>query len=121
MRQIGLDICRGMTRAMRSCGSLGASVTVSASSMRGDDGREDWYLNFRSDDLDINLSPETVSTVIDVVGYLGSKIKDLDASRELEYLRKLRQSKPRIAINDVEDFGEDADILDSAVILGVPL
>ncbi|KND87907.1 Protein CSF1 [Tolypocladium ophioglossoides CBS 100239] len=115
LRQIGLDIRRGREDSMRSCGSLGASVTVSASSRRGGDGREDWHFNFRSDDLDINLSPETVSTVVDVVGYLGAKIKDLDTSRELEYLRKLRQSKPRITINDSEELDKEADILDSVL------
>ncbi|UNI21967.1 Macrophage colony-stimulating factor 1 receptor [Purpureocillium takamizusanense] len=115
LRQISLDILRGRQDAMRSCGRVGASVTVSASSRRSADGREDWHLNFRSDDLDISLSPETVSTVIDVIGYMGSKIKDLDTSRELEYLRKLRQSKPRITINDDEVTVADADILDSVL------
>ncbi|PNY23236.1 Protein CSF1 [Tolypocladium capitatum] len=115
LRQIGLDIRRGRKDSMRSCGSLGASVTVSASSRRWGDGREDWHFNFRSDGLDIHLSPETVSTVVDVAGYLGAKIKDLDTSRELEYLRKLRQSKPRIIINDNEESEEDADILNSVL------
>ncbi|KAM4056623.1 hypothetical protein HRG_003492 [Hirsutella rhossiliensis] len=115
LRQMGLDVRRGRKDAMRSCGSMGASVTVSASSRRGDDNKEDWHFNFRSDELDINLSPETVSTVIDVIGYSGSKVKDLDTSRELEYLRKLRQSKPRITINDQEEPGEDADLLGSVL------
>lgn len=115
LRQIGLNILRGQKGAMRSCGSLGASVTVSASPRRGDNGREDWHFNFRSDDLEINLSPETVSTVIDVVGYMSSKIKDLDTSRELEYLRKLRQTKPRITINDNEEAIGTSDILDSVL------
>ncbi|ODA76749.1 hypothetical protein RJ55_08020 [Drechmeria coniospora] len=115
LRQIGLDIRRGRDGAMRSCGSLGTSITVSASPCRGDDRTEDWQFNFHSDDLDVNLSPETVSTVIDVVGYMGSKIKELDTSRELEYLRKLRQSKPRITINDGKELGDDTDILDSVL------
>ncbi|PHH90635.1 hypothetical protein CDD83_3082 [Cordyceps sp. RAO-2017] len=46
---------------------------------------------------------------------MGAKIKDLDTSRELEYLRKLRQSKPRITINDEEEPGEEPDILDSVL------
>ncbi|KJZ77989.1 hypothetical protein HIM_02626 [Hirsutella minnesotensis 3608] len=115
LRKIGLDVRRGKGDDMRSCGKFGASVTISASSRRGDDGKEDWHFNFRSDDLDIKLSPETVSTVIDVIGYLSSKIRDLDTSRELEYLRKLRQSKPRITLNDQEDLGGEADILDSVL------
>lgn len=112
---IGLDIRRGVGEDTKSYGSLGAGVTVSASSRCVENGKEEWSFNFRSDDLDINLSPETISTTIDVLGYLGNKIRDLDTSRELEYLRKLRQSKPRISLNDDETSLEDSDILDSVL------
>lgn len=119
IKQIGVDIRRGQRDLMRSCGSFGAGITVSASSQCGDDGTENWALDFRSPDLIINLSPETVSTTVGVLGYLRDKIKDLDTSRELSYLRKLRQSKPRIMIDDheVEGDDDDTDILDS--VLGV--
>ncbi|KAL7933683.1 hypothetical protein V8C35DRAFT_303585 [Trichoderma chlorosporum] len=116
LRHIGFDIERGTEGNLRSCGSFGASFTISASSSPGDDGKDEWSFNFRSDDFDVNMSPETTSTAVDVLGYLGTKIKDLDTSRELEYLRKLRQSKPRISINDDEVLPEYTDILDS--ILG---
>ncbi|KAG5978932.1 hypothetical protein E4U55_005753 [Claviceps digitariae] len=118
MRQISLDICRGQPDALRSCGSLSTGINISASSRRSGNGKEDWSLHFRNDNLAMNLSPETVSTVIDVIGYMGSRIRDLDTSRELEYLRKLRQTKPKIRINDDEDEGnwsEDADLLESVL------
>ncbi|KAL7949960.1 hypothetical protein V8C42DRAFT_186696 [Trichoderma barbatum] len=116
LRHVGFDIERGTEGNMRSCGNFGASFTVSASSSPGEDGKDEWSFNFRSDDFDVNMSPETTSTAVDVLGYLGTKIKDLDTSRELDYLRKLRQSKPRISINDDEVLPEYTDILDS--ILG---
>ncbi|KAM0328020.1 hypothetical protein ACHAQA_005421 [Verticillium albo-atrum] len=47
-----------------------------------------------------------------VLGYMGGKIKDLDTARELEYLRKIRQPKPRIALND-EEQPEPPDLIDS--------
>ncbi|KAF7548835.1 hypothetical protein G7046_g8533 [Stylonectria norvegica] len=115
LTHIELDIRRGSEDSMRSCGKLGLGVTVSASSRLTEDGKEDWSFDFRSDDFEVILAPETISTVIDVLGYLGEKIKDLDTSRELDYLRKLRQSKPRITINDNEDPPEDADIIDSVL------
>ncbi|KAG6040705.1 hypothetical protein E4U41_007380 [Claviceps citrina] len=118
LRQISLDICRGRPDALRSCGNLSTCINISASSRRGDSGKEDWSLHFRNEDLVMNLSPETVSTVIDVIGYMGSRIRDLDTSRELEYLRKLRQSKPntKVKINDDEtNWGEDADLLESVL------
>lgn len=116
LRHVGFDIERGTEGNMRSCGGFGASFTVSASSSPGDDGKDEWSFNFRSDDFDVSMSPKTTSTAVDVLGYLGTKIKDLETSRELDYLRKLRQSKPRISINDDEVLPEYTDILDS--ILG---
>lgn len=113
LSHIGLDICRGREDAMRSCGSLGVGVTVSASSALAENSKEDWSFNFSSDDFECKLAPETISTVIDVLGYMSEKIKDLDTSRELDYLRKLRQSKPRITINGDDELPEDADIIDS--------
>jgi hypothetical protein len=118
IKQTGVDIRRGHGNVMRSCGSFGAGVTISASSRCGEDGKEDWSLDFRSPGLNISLSPETISTAVGVLGYLRDKIKDLDTSRELDYLRKLRQSKPRIMLDDRElNEGDDTDIIDS--VLGV--
>ncbi|OAA62344.1 fermentation associated protein [Cordyceps fumosorosea ARSEF 2679] len=116
LQNIGLDVRRGHEGNTRSCGNLGASVTVSAGSRRSPDGKDEWIFNFMSDDLHVILSPETVSTVIDILGYMSSRIKDLDTSRELEYLRKLRQSKPRISINDdAASISDEEDLLDSVL------
>ncbi|KAI5463146.1 hypothetical protein BGZ63DRAFT_483629 [Mariannaea sp. PMI_226] len=115
LSQIGLDIRRGHEDQMRSCGSLGVGVTVSASTTMGDDGRETWSFNFSSDDFECKLSPETISTVVDVLGYMGDKIKGLDTSRELDYLRRLRQSKPKITINGDETLLDDTDFIDSVL------
>ncbi|KAM0342370.1 hypothetical protein ACHAPQ_000098 [Fusarium lateritium] len=114
LSHIGLDIRRGCEGSMRSCGNLGVGVEVSASSSLAEDGKEDWAFNFTSDDFECNLAPETISTVVDVLGYMGEKIKDLDTSHELDYLRKLRQSKPKITINGDED-PEEVDIIDSVL------
>ncbi|KAI6781109.1 uncharacterized protein J7T54_003277 [Emericellopsis cladophorae] len=115
LKQIGFDIRRGQRDAMKSCGRIGAGVTMSAGAKEGSDGKEDWAFDFRSPDLDVNLSPEMVSTSLAVLAYLRDKIKDLDTSRELDYLRKLRESKPRITINDSSLEVEDEDIIDSVL------
>jgi hypothetical protein len=112
LRKIMVDIQRGTEDVMRSCGSIAFGVLLSAGSRRTENGKEHRSINFKSDGLEIILSPETVSTVVDALGYMGDKIKDLDTSRELDYLRNLRKSKPRIAINDEEET-EEEDILDS--------
>ena len=112
LQLISFEIQKGSEESMHSCGSVTLGALITATSQLSDEGEEHRSFNVRSDAFDINLSPETISTVVDVLGYMGDKIKDLDTSRELEYLRKLRQSKPRIAINDEEE-EEEADIIDS--------
>ncbi|XXG99035.1 translation elongation factor 2 [Hypoxylon texense] len=112
LRQILFDIEKGTREGMRSCGNLAFGALITATSHESEDGTELRSFDFKSDAFEVNLSSDTVSTFIDVLGYMGDKIKDIDTSRELEYLRKLRQSKPRIAINDEEQETE-SDILDS--------
>ncbi|OLN97649.1 Protein CSF1 [Colletotrichum chlorophyti] len=112
LRQILIDVQKGKEHAMRSCGSLALGALISANTRCTEGGKEERSFNFRSNGLEINLSPETVSTVVAALGYMGDKIKDLDTSRELEYLRKIRQTRPRIAINDEEE-AEEPDIIDS--------
>lgn len=115
LRHMGFDIRRGTKEATRSCGSLHTSVNVYAGSQTGDDGKERWTFNFLTEEFYVDLSPETVSTFVDIAGYLGSRIKDLDTSKELDYLKKLRQSRPQISITDGDEAEDDTDLLDSVL------
>ncbi|PKS08994.1 hypothetical protein jhhlp_003607 [Lomentospora prolificans] len=110
--QMLLDLRKGREGEMKSCGNVSSSALISATTRHGADGEDERAFSFRSDGFEVNLSPETISTLVDVLGYLGDKIKDLDTSRELEYLRKLRQTKPKIAINDQEE-ADEADLIDA--------
>lgn len=120
LRRIAFDILQGSEGKMASCGSMAFAAVITATSKLGDDGQERRAFDIKSNAFDVSLSPDTVSTVVDVLGYMGDKFNDLDTSRELEYLRKLRQSKPRIIINDQEeadaaDRGEEPDIIKSCL------
>ncbi|RYO82814.1 hypothetical protein DL764_009553 [Monosporascus ibericus] len=113
LRKFSFDIEKGSAERMRSCGNLGVSALITATSRESEDGANLRAIDFESNGLEVNLSPETVSTFVDVLGYMGDRIKDLDTSRELEYLRKLRQSRPKITINDNEEEEPEKDIFDS--------
>lgn len=112
LRQIEWEILRGTETDLRTCGRLAFGALITATSKLADDGSEQRHFNVATDGFDVILSPETISTVVDVLGYMGDKIKHLDTSRELELLRKLRQTKPKITINDEQD-QEETDFLDS--------
>jgi hypothetical protein len=112
VRNVSFDIMKGSDGGLRSCGNLAFGALITASTRELEDGTELRAFGFTSDGFTVNLSPDTISTFVDVLGYMGDKFKGLDTSRELEYLRKLRQSKPRIAIND-EIPEAESDIFDS--------
>ncbi|KAI1425506.1 hypothetical protein F5Y12DRAFT_747102 [Xylaria sp. FL1777] len=100
IRNIGFDIMKGFNEDLRSCGNLAFGALITASTRELEDGKVMRAFEFMSDGFSVNLSSDTVSTFVDVLGYMGDKFKRLDTSRELEYLRRLGQSKPRITIND---------------------
>lgn len=112
LRQIMFEIQKGTEGLMHSCGNIAFGALVTATSNAAASGGEVHFFKVKTDGFVVNLSPDTVSTVVDVLGYMGDKISDLDTTRELEYLRKLRQSRPRISIND-EDAEEKGDIFDT--------
>lgn len=112
LHQIEWRIARGTEDDLRTCGRVVFGALVTATTNILDDGSEERHFNVTTDGFDVMLSAETISTSVDVLGYMNDKIKDLDTSRELELLRKLKQTKPRITVND-EPGEEDADFLDS--------
>jgi hypothetical protein len=100
LRHIMFELSRWNKSAMEPCGNLAFAAFLTATSKLDETGDEVRSFHVKSDGLEINLFSETASSVVDVIGQLQDKIKDLDLSREKKYFRRLRMSKPRIAIND---------------------
>lgn len=112
LQQIECLIARGAEGNFRTCGRVAFGALVTATSSMAADGTEQRHFNITTDGFDVSLSPETISTSVDVAGYMNDKIKDLETSRELELLRRLRQSRPKITINDEQE-QEQPDFFDS--------
>ena len=109
LRHIMIELSRWNTSAMEPCGNLTFAAFLTATTKLNDTGDEIRSFHLKSHGLEINMFAETASSVVDVIGNLQDKIKDLDLSREKKYFRKLRTPKPRIAIND-----EQAEVPESA-------
>ncbi|KAL2061825.1 hypothetical protein VTL71DRAFT_7203 [Oculimacula yallundae] len=109
LREIMFELLRWNGSGMEPCGNLAFAASLNATSKTNHAGDEVRSFHLNSDGLHINLFADTASSVVDVIGHLQNKIKDIDLSREKNYLRKLRKSKPRIAINDEQEtFDESA-------------
>jgi hypothetical protein len=108
LRHIMFELSRLNNNTMEPCGNLAFAAFLTATSKQNEKGDVVRSFHLQSDSLEINLFADTASSVVDIVGHLQEKIKDLDLSREKKYLSKLRKSKPRIAINDA-DMQEGSD------------
>lgn len=81
---------RGKTR---HCGNATLSIALHFTSKAGQNGLLTRELNVRSNSLEVNAYPETASTIVDVINHLQDRIKHLDLSKEVDYLRRLRDKR----------------------------
>jgi hypothetical protein len=88
LRRMVFELAKGNEGAMKSCGNISVSALVTASSKPTDTGEEERFLDFQSDELTVNLSPDTVTTAVEVLSFMRDKIKDLDTTREVQYSSK---------------------------------
>lgn len=112
LRHISFEILKGARHELKSCGSVIFGVLLTANSRPAEDGVTERTFNLESHEFQVNLSPDTISTMVDILGHFRDKIEDVDTSKELEYLRKLRQTKPRSAATS-DDGSEQEDFIDS--------
>ncbi|KAI1170204.1 hypothetical protein F4777DRAFT_570050 [Nemania sp. FL0916] len=110
IQRIGFNLIKETKEGRRSCGNLAFGALITAST-RELDGQALRAFDFTSDGFSIEISSETVSTFLEALGHMREKFKKLDASRELGYLRKLRQSKQSDIREEISEAG--SDIFDS--------
>lgn len=117
-REITVELSGIAANGLReSCGSVELHASILCSLKETSRGKSVRAFYIRSNSLRIDLFAETASTIVDVAGHLQDKLRDLDLSREVKYLRKLRSSKPLILIDPMgTDKGTNTLALFSSMI-----
>ncbi|CAZ86039.1 unnamed protein product [Tuber melanosporum] len=115
-RKITVELDRvGIHGALDSCGYVELHASLLFSTKKTPRGKSVRAFFIKSRSLRVDLFAETASTIVDVAGHLQDRLKDLDLSREVKYLRKLRKSKPLIAV-DYAEAGQSGIELFSSMI-----
>ncbi|KAI5783158.1 hypothetical protein DFH27DRAFT_276125 [Peziza echinospora] len=79
-----------------TCGKIELHASLLLTSKAQENGKTIRAFYLKSNYLQVDLFAETASTVVDVAGHLQDRLKDLDLSPEVKYLRKLGKSnRPR--------------------------
>lgn len=84
------------------CGDVAFGVKLHFNIYADKNGSIARDLTIQSNALEVNAYPETASTVIDVINHLQDKLRDLDLSREVEYLRRVRDSRKKTVIRTLK-------------------
>jgi hypothetical protein len=74
-------------------GSVALGLKLHFKSYTDESGAIARELDIDSGGLEVNGFPETASTIVDVINHLQDRLRDLDVSKEVEYLRRLRDSR----------------------------
>lgn len=90
------------------CGHISMHASLHCSSKVDSKGKATRMYVFNSQATTIDLYAQTASTVVDVARHLQDKLKDLDLSPEVKYLKRLRKSRrapscPKISASPPED------------------
>lgn len=113
--KITVELTRTTESGVRDvCGSIELRASLHASSQQTDAGNVRAFFA-KSHSLKINLFAETASAVVDVVGHLQDKLRDLDLSREVKYLRKLRNAKPLVQPSPNPDKADQVNLFNMAI------
>ncbi|KAL7270209.1 Macrophage colony-stimulating factor 1 receptor [Rhizina undulata] len=113
LRRITVELTRAKGDGNReSCGYVELHASLLCTSKTSPMGKAVRAFHVKSNYLRIDLFAETASTVVDVIGHLQDKLRDLDLSREVKYLRQLRHSKPHITIQDVSSSEKDQNSME---------
>ena len=102
------------------CGNVLFGLEVHFKSQLNGAGNLARDLQILSRGLEVNAYPDTAYTAVDVVNHLQDRIKSLDLSKEIEYLRRLRDSRRQTVIQRISGkqvSTDDGDIAFSAVDL----
>ncbi|KAF8477157.1 hypothetical protein BDZ91DRAFT_773909 [Kalaharituber pfeilii] len=99
------------------CGFIGLHASLLCSSQVGSRGKPIRAFYVKSQSFQVDLFAETAPTIVDVAGHLQDKLKDLDLSPEVKYLKGLRKSnKPALSNSanlPLPPDDEDNDIFNS--------
>ncbi|EMC96812.1 hypothetical protein BAUCODRAFT_70561 [Baudoinia panamericana UAMH 10762] len=83
------------------CGKIALGIKLHFN-IYSKDGSVTRQLDVRSDGLEVNAYPDTAPTVVDVVNHMQDRLRDLDVSHEIEYLKKLRDSRRHTIVQSLK-------------------
>ncbi|QIX00751.1 hypothetical protein AMS68_006268 [Peltaster fructicola] len=93
LRDIGARLTVKNRKNVYPAGNVTLALAVNLVIHKQNDGQTLRELAVRSQKFEVNAYPNTAAIIVDVINQLQDRLKDLDLSGEIEYIRTLRNRK----------------------------
>ncbi|KAK4506091.1 hypothetical protein PRZ48_004056 [Zasmidium cellare] len=113
VQEIGATLKIKENGKFRPVGNAIMGIRLDFSNHKGEKGDIVRELNLWSKGIEVNAYPDTASTVVDVINHLQDRIKHLDLSKEVDYLRRIRDERRQTVIQKFsgkESWTEDDEL-----------
>jgi hypothetical protein len=117
MNEVSVGLTLTDANSERHCGNVAFGAVFQATTEKDSSPTRRLY-RVHSTGLEVNIFADTASAVVDVMNHLQDKIKDLDLSKEKQYLRRLRHTKSRISHKRAKSVKSDANTDSDSVSSG---
>ncbi|KAF2722975.1 hypothetical protein K431DRAFT_283483 [Polychaeton citri CBS 116435] len=113
VKDVGISLAIHEKDRRLHCGNLTLGVITHFNAHKDADAKVVRELTILVPHIEVNAFPETAALAVDVINHMQDRIKDLDLSRELEYLRRLRHGSrakatmPKIRKHSIGTESED--------------
>ncbi|KAF2479612.1 hypothetical protein BDY17DRAFT_304283 [Neohortaea acidophila] len=84
------------------CGRLTLGINMHFKSSIDKNGRLVRTLRVQSDSLEVYVYPETASTAVDVINHMQDRLRRLDLSKEMEYIRRLGDARRHSVVQKIK-------------------
>lgn len=101
VRDVGANLTIIEKSRKQHVGNVTLAVMVNLELQKDNNGRAFRELTVRTPNVDVNAYPETAALIVDVINHMQDRIKDLDLSREVDYLRRLRANRKTNVVKQI--------------------
>ena len=101
-KDINLDLLRFKKLDPISCGNITIKAMLQSISQTNEAGELVRFHQFRSSSLKVNVYSETAPVIVAILVHLQETLKTVDLSQEVQALKKLRQTRQRNQLHNVD-------------------
>ncbi|OQN96471.1 hypothetical protein B0A48_17527 [Cryoendolithus antarcticus] len=107
MHDIGASLVVHTDAHRKPAGNMALAIVMDMTLQKTAVGKYERNVFVRTPSIEVNAYPETAATIVEVINHIQTRIKDMDLSHEVEYLRGLHAKRRRKTLANLGSSDKD--------------